>query len=185
MRLFERKGLSLGSGLISVWGNLRPPPSLPHPHLTLTPTALTTDQGSSSSASPHSAAFPPGKPGICAWLVWVLLYVKMEGWSTEGRKRVQVWDPGSFSVIARLPGEIDGSVCCAFPLRRPPEAWGALCVVGSSRPAWGAPLPLVLLTVGSEATTVLLEPQTQPGLSAGSPCFLSSFTENGGELWRA
>ena len=35
MRLFERKGLSLGSGLISVWGNLRPPPSLPHPPHTL------------------------------------------------------------------------------------------------------------------------------------------------------
>lgn len=106
MRLFERKGLSLGFGLISVWGNLRPPPSLPYPTPTPTPTAPTTDQGT-SSASPLN--FLQGSLGsVLLCLVLVLINVKMEGWSPEGRKRVQVWDPGSFSVRARLPGDIDG-----------------------------------------------------------------------------
>lgn len=62
------------------------------------------------------------------------------------------------------------------------SSWEFLpCMVSPSAPRLTSELPLVLLTFDSGATTVLLEPQTQPGLSCGFPCFLSSCTENRGE----
>lgn len=113
MRLFERKGLSLGCGLISPGCGGK------------SPTALTTGQGGRQCLTSLSCISSTQSLGsMLPWLVFFLLYVKMEGWSPEGSK-----GPGSISLTACL-------FCCAFlsGFRGPSKK--APCGLGCSLCSW-------------------------------------------------